>query len=227
MQTGGEVHGHVKVKAATGTRTRTRTQRRPRQPAEEPLAWQSNQQCPSFPRPSGSVLCGRPASANPNSIRERLRRSALPSLENSRPRPGPTNNTFDLPSPSPASSTPSPPRPLRHRTTSWSTRTTSAATTVRSFPLAARRPLLTRRVDEPRGYERDRSRSPRRDGRDMDNTRARSASPNGRDSRYVSLALPLMGATDSPPVARPPSLATLTRAATRAPTCSSLASTPA
>jgi transformer-2 protein len=69
---------------------------------------------------------------------------------------------------------------------------------VRSSLLAPRRPLLTRRVDEPRGYERDRSRSPRRDGRDMDNTRARSASPNGRDSRYVSLALPLMGATDSP-----------------------------
>ncbi|KAJ4326344.1 hypothetical protein N0V94_000019 [Neodidymelliopsis sp. IMI 364377] len=46
--------------------------------------------------------------------------------------------------------------------------------------------------DEPRGYERDqrdqrdqrdRSRSPRRDVRDNDNARARSASPNGRDSR--------------------------------------------
>ncbi|KAF2255063.1 RNA-binding domain-containing protein [Trematosphaeria pertusa] len=37
--------------------------------------------------------------------------------------------------------------------------------------------------DEPRGYDRDRSRSPRGDRRDMDNSRARSASPNGRDSR--------------------------------------------
>jgi transformer-2 protein len=36
------------------------------------------------------------------------------------------------------------------------------------------------RVDEPRGYDRDRSRSPRRD---LDDSRARSASPNGRDSR--------------------------------------------
>ncbi|KAL6705829.1 hypothetical protein ACN47E_006289 [Coniothyrium glycines] len=37
--------------------------------------------------------------------------------------------------------------------------------------------------DEPRGYERDRSRSPRGDRRDNENARARSASPNGRDSR--------------------------------------------
>lgn len=37
--------------------------------------------------------------------------------------------------------------------------------------------------DEPRGYERDRSRSPRPDRRDLDDSRARSASPNGRDSR--------------------------------------------
>lgn len=37
--------------------------------------------------------------------------------------------------------------------------------------------------DEPRGYERERSRSPRGERRDMDNSRARSASPNGRDSR--------------------------------------------
>lgn len=37
--------------------------------------------------------------------------------------------------------------------------------------------------DEPRGYDRDRSRSPRADRRDMDDVRARSASPNGRDSR--------------------------------------------
>ncbi|KAF3046700.1 hypothetical protein E8E11_006105 [Didymella keratinophila] len=36
--------------------------------------------------------------------------------------------------------------------------------------------------DEPRGYERDRSRSPRRERGD-DNARARSASPNGRDDR--------------------------------------------
>ncbi|KAF7564675.1 RNA-binding protein (RRM domain) [Pyrenophora tritici-repentis] len=36
--------------------------------------------------------------------------------------------------------------------------------------------------DEPRGYERDRSRSPRGDRRD-DGARARSASPGGRDSR--------------------------------------------
>ena len=43
--------------------------------------------------------------------------------------------------------------------------------------------LLTRRVDEPRGYDRDRSRSPRADRRDLDDARARSASPNGRDSR--------------------------------------------
>ncbi|CAI6336004.1 unnamed protein product [Periconia digitata] len=44
--------------------------------------------------------------------------------------------------------------------------------------------LLTERVDEPRGYDhRDRSRSPRRDPRDMEDSRARSASPNGRDSR--------------------------------------------
>lgn len=43
--------------------------------------------------------------------------------------------------------------------------------------------LLTERVDEPRGYERDRSRSPRPDRRDLDDSRARSASPNGRDSR--------------------------------------------
>jgi transformer-2 protein len=40
-------------------------------------------------------------------------------------------------------------------------------------------------LDEPRGYERDRSRSPRADRRDNDNARARSASPNGRESRYV------------------------------------------
>ncbi|KAF2641708.1 RNA-binding domain-containing protein, partial [Massarina eburnea CBS 473.64] len=37
--------------------------------------------------------------------------------------------------------------------------------------------------DEPRGYDRDRSRSPRGDRRDMDDSRIRSASPNGRDSR--------------------------------------------
>ncbi|KAF1913789.1 hypothetical protein BDU57DRAFT_541163 [Ampelomyces quisqualis] len=37
--------------------------------------------------------------------------------------------------------------------------------------------------DEPRGYERDRSRSPRAERRDADNSRARSASPGGRDSR--------------------------------------------
>ncbi|KAF2856774.1 RNA-binding domain-containing protein [Plenodomus tracheiphilus IPT5] len=37
--------------------------------------------------------------------------------------------------------------------------------------------------DEPRGYERDRSRSPRGERRDTDNARARSASPNNRDSR--------------------------------------------
>ncbi|KAF2271021.1 RNA-binding domain-containing protein [Lojkania enalia] len=37
--------------------------------------------------------------------------------------------------------------------------------------------------DEPRGYDRDRSRSPRGDRRDLDDSRARSASPNGRDSR--------------------------------------------
>ncbi|KAF2132164.1 RNA-binding domain-containing protein [Dothidotthia symphoricarpi CBS 119687] len=37
--------------------------------------------------------------------------------------------------------------------------------------------------DEPRGYERDRSRSPRGERRDVDNSRARSASPNDRDSR--------------------------------------------
>ena len=37
------------------------------------------------------------------------------------------------------------------------------------------------RVDEqPRGYDRDRSRSPRRD---IDDSRARSASPMGRDNR--------------------------------------------
>ena len=41
------------------------------------------------------------------------------------------------------------------------------------------------RADEPRGYERDRSRSPRGDRRD-DGARARSASPGGRDSRYVA-----------------------------------------
>mgnify|MGYP006877408427 CR=1 FL=1 len=41
------------------------------------------------------------------------------------------------------------------------------------------------RTDEPRGYERDRSRSPRGDRRD-DGARARSASPGGRDSRYVT-----------------------------------------
>lgn len=44
--------------------------------------------------------------------------------------------------------------------------------------------LLTERADEPRGYDhRDRSRSPRPDRRDLDDSRARSASPNGRDSR--------------------------------------------
>ena len=37
-------------------------------------------------------------------------------------------------------------------------------------------------ADEPRGYERDRSRSPRGDRRD-DGARPRSASPGGRDSR--------------------------------------------
>ncbi|KAF2476587.1 RNA-binding domain-containing protein [Lindgomyces ingoldianus] len=37
--------------------------------------------------------------------------------------------------------------------------------------------------DEPRGYDRDRSRSPRGERRDTDDARARSASPNGRDSR--------------------------------------------
>ncbi|KAF1938645.1 RNA-binding domain-containing protein [Clathrospora elynae] len=37
--------------------------------------------------------------------------------------------------------------------------------------------------DEPRGYDRERSRSPRGDRRENDNARARSASPNGRDSR--------------------------------------------
>ena len=44
--------------------------------------------------------------------------------------------------------------------------------------------MLTRRADEPRGgYDRERSRSPRGDRRDMDDSRARSASPIGRDSR--------------------------------------------
>lgn len=42
---------------------------------------------------------------------------------------------------------------------------------------------LTRRVDEPRGYDRERSRSPRADRRDLDDSRARSASPIDRDSR--------------------------------------------
>lgn len=37
--------------------------------------------------------------------------------------------------------------------------------------------------DEPRGYERDRSRSPRGDRRELDDSRARSASPNGRETR--------------------------------------------
>lgn len=37
--------------------------------------------------------------------------------------------------------------------------------------------------DESRGYDRDRSRSPRGDRRDLDDSRARSASPNGRDNR--------------------------------------------
>ncbi|KAF2876947.1 hypothetical protein BDV95DRAFT_601358 [Massariosphaeria phaeospora] len=37
--------------------------------------------------------------------------------------------------------------------------------------------------DEPRGYDRERSRSPRADRREMGGSRARSASPNGRDSR--------------------------------------------
>lgn len=46
------------------------------------------------------------------------------------------------------------------------------------------------RVDEPRSYERDRSRSPRGDRRDNDAARARSASPNGRDSRYVFACAP-------------------------------------
>lgn len=45
-------------------------------------------------------------------------------------------------------------------------------------------------ADEPRGYERDRSRSPRGDRRD-DGARARSASPGGRDSRYASASLPI------------------------------------
>ena len=43
--------------------------------------------------------------------------------------------------------------------------------------------LLTLSADESRGYDRERSRSPRADRRDMDDVRARSASPNGRDSR--------------------------------------------
>ena len=45
-----------------------------------------------------------------------------------------------------------------------------------------------RRVDEPRGYDRERSRSPRADRRGDDDARARSASPSDRDrmdSRYV------------------------------------------
>jgi len=44
------------------------------------------------------------------------------------------------------------------------------------------------RVDEPRGYDRERSRSPRADRRGDDDARARSASPSDRDrmdSRYV------------------------------------------
>lgn len=51
---------------------------------------------------------------------------------------------------------------------------------LRQKPLFGSTSLLTRRVDEPRGYDRDRSRSPRRDIAD---SRARSASPNERDSR--------------------------------------------
>ncbi|KAF2738414.1 RNA-binding domain-containing protein [Polyplosphaeria fusca] len=47
-------------------------------------------------------------------------------------------------------------------------------------------------LDEPRAYDRDRSRSPRGDRRDLDDSRARSASPNGRDNR------------GPPPVSRPP-----------------------
>ena len=52
----------------------------------------------------------------------------------------------------------------------------------RDPPAPARR-LLTRRADEPRGYDRERSRSPRADRRDLDDSRARSASPIDRDSR--------------------------------------------
>ena len=48
--------------------------------------------------------------------------------------------------------------------------------------------LTDRFAYEPRSYERDRSRSPRGDRRD-DGARARSASPGGRDSRYVSACL--------------------------------------
>jgi len=79
-------------------------------------------------------------------------------------------------------------------------------------------------ADEPRGYERDRSRSPRGERRD-DTARARSASPNTRDSRYVSACLPWRAALLTSPVARRPSAATrTTRAATRALTSSSRAS---
>jgi hypothetical protein len=48
-------------------------------------------------------------------------------------------------------------------------------------------------IDEPRDYERDRSRSPRRDRHEDSEARNRSASPNGRargdDSRYASIHL--------------------------------------
>jgi hypothetical protein len=54
------------------------------------------------------------------------------------------------------------------------------------FPVIPRQ-SLTARPDEPRGYERDRSRSPRGERRDVDSSRARSASPGARDSRYVTL----------------------------------------
>lgn len=52
------------------------------------------------------------------------------------------------------------------------------------FTLPFRPGLPTQREDEQtRGYDRDRSRSPRADRRDMDDSRARSASPIDRDSR--------------------------------------------
>ena len=51
------------------------------------------------------------------------------------------------------------------------------------FTLAFR-PKPQPQTDEPRGgYDRERSRSPRGDRRDMDDSRVRSASPIGRDSR--------------------------------------------